>query len=408
MIKFDNKNIIPKLFAVFFALIIWVYVMDESNPVKTRDEQNIPIDFLNMESMEQAGLVIKGETDDKIRVRFSGRRDVIQNISRNQIKASVDLLGFRAGINSIPVEVTMPGDVEVDYNPKYIRVELEEIISKQKPIKVTIEGVPRKGYTLGELQYEPRIVWVEGAESLVNSVEAVEAVIKLSEESQNVSTLFPLRPVNARGEEIPNLKLQTSHVNVDLPVNQLKTVDIYPVVEASPAEGYEITSIVVEPGTVTIKGQQEILADINRINTEAVNLNNLSANIEQKVKLEFPEGAVEVDSLDAKILITVEPLIEKEFEILRRELEFRNLDTGLKVDKSEIPETLRVRIVATERIMTTIRKENIKVVVDMEGLGENQHSVEPLVEVPLVVERRVKEIRLEPKSLSISVMIEDD
>lgn len=407
MSNFNQKNLMPKVFAIFFALIIWVYVMSEINPRITKDEQNISVDFLNAEEMLQSGLAIKGETDHTIRVRIVGRRDEVQKITRGQIRATADILGFRPGINNIPVEVTVPGEVEVDWNPRFIRVELEEIISKQKPINVVIEGAPRRGYTLGELQYEPTVVWVEGAESLVNSVEVVEAIIKLSEEFQNINTSYSLRPLNSRKEEVPNVRLQTTHVNVNLPIDQLKTVDINPIVEVTAAEGHEINNVSVEPSTVTIRGQKEIVDIVESINTEAITINNISENISRRVSLNLPEGIAVVDSTEVNLVITVESLVEETFDIARDNINFKNLAPGLRIDTNDIPNELQVRILANETVLEAVNSDNINIVIDMEGLEENQYTVEPVVEVPFLIERRAKEIQLIPKSVNIRVTSEN-
>ncbi|SNT05669.1 YbbR domain-containing protein [Anaerovirgula multivorans] len=407
MSNFNQKNLMPKIFAIFFALTIWVYVMSEINPRITKDEQNIPVEFLNAEEMLQSGLAIKGETDHTIRVRIVGRRDEVQRITRGQIRATADILGFRPGINNIPVEVTVPGEVEVDWNPRFIRVELEEIISKQKPVNVVIEGAPRRGYTLGELQHEPTVVWVEGAESLVNSVEVVEATIKLSEEFQNINTSYSLRPLNSRKEEVPNVRLQTTHVNVNLPIDQLKTVDINPIVEVTAAEGYEINNISVEPSTVTIRGQQEIVDTVENIDTEAIAINNISENISRRVSLNLPEGIAVVDSTEVNLAITVDSLVEEIFDIARDNINFKNLAPGLRIDTNDIPNELQVRILANETVLEAVNSDNINIIIDMEGLEENQYTVEPVVEVPFLIERRAKEIQLIPKSVNIRVISEN-
>lgn len=407
MTKTKQNNLMPKIFAILFAFIIWLYVMSEINPRITSNPIDVPIEFLNEEEMRQAGLVIKGEADHSIKVRLSGRRDEVQKISKGQIKATADLLGFKAGIHNIPVEVSVSGDVEVDY-PRYVRVELEEIVSKQKPVNVAIEGTPRKGFTLGEIQYEPTVVWIEGAESLVNSVEVVKATIKLSEEAQNIVTLLPLKPLNSRGEEVPNIKLQTPNVNIVLPVDQLKTIDIHPIVKVDPADGYEVNSITVEPKTVTIRGQQEIIGEINSIDTESVTIEGVSESIKQKISLILPEGVIAVDATEVDLIITVEPLVEKSFNISRDDITFMNLTTGLKIDKKEIPEVIQVKIVASETIMRGVKADDINIVIDMEGLEENQYAIEPVVEVPFLVERRAKSIELLPKTVNVKVVSQNN
>ena len=404
MKRFNNKNLMPKILSILFALIMWIYVMDELNPRRTRDEQNIPVEFLNMQAIEQEGLVLKGEKDFTIRVRINGRIDEIYKIKRSQIQAKADLLGFKSGINNVPVEVSVPGDVEVDFNPKHIRVELEEIIGRRKPVEISVEGSPERGHVLGELQYDPTSVLVEGPESLVNSVDKVVGVIKLSEDFQSISQPVSLHPINSRGEQVANINLQPKQVMVNLPMDQLKTVAINPLVDVNPAEGYEISNIVIEPSTVTIRGQHEQIDNIKSINTEAITIDNLSSNLDREIRLDIPETGIDVDVGVVKLIITVEELSEKSFEISRDNIEFRNIPRELDIDKSQIPRLLELRILAKESVVGSLNNEDLKLVVDMEGLEEGNHTLEPVIEVPMGVERRAKRIQLIPKTIDIRLI----
>lgn len=405
--SFNLKNWTPKIISVFFALIIWVYVMSEINPRTIRNEHNIPIHFLNIEEMQQKGLAIKGDLDHTISVRIIGRRDAVYRVSRGQIKATADLLGYRTGINNIPVEVSALEEVEIDFNPKFIRVELEEIISKEKPVKITVEGSPHTGFAIGELQYEPTTVWAKGPESLVNSIERVEGTVKLTGEAQNFTSKLPLKPLNSRGEEVANITLETSYVNVNLPIDQTKTVKINPKTEITTAEGYEISGITVSPNTVTLRGQQEILESIESIDTETIIINNISEDIVRKGKLSLPEGVTIVGTEEVDINITVEPLIEKNFSIEKENIDFRNVKEGFTLDLRDVPDILQVKILGNKAVLEDIDVTDIKIIIDMTGLEANQYTIEPILEIPFLVERKVKKVELTPKTLSVRVAAEN-
>ncbi|AKL96941.1 hypothetical protein CACET_c34980 [Clostridium aceticum] len=405
---FKRKNLMAKIISILFALTIWIYVMSEINPRITRDEQNIPVEFVNAEEMRQNGLVVKGDTDYTIRVRITGRRDEVYRIARGQIKATADLLGYRAGVNNIPVEITIPGEVEVDYNPKFIRVDLEEIVSKQKPVNVTVEGTPRSGYVLGSVAYEPRVVWVEGPESLVNSVEVAESSVKLSEEFQNVHSQFPLRPLNSRGEEVQGVNISPAHVDITLPIDQLKTVEVTSVVETTAAEGYEISNISINPNRITIRGQQEIIDAIETIETERITINNITENITRTVALRLPEGVAAVDPTEVSMTVSVEEIKEVVIQIPREQINFTNLREGLTLDTSDVPEILQVKILGNETLAQSINREDINIIVDMEGLDENEYTIEPIVELPFLIQRRARRVELVPNTVNIKVISQND
>ena len=407
MASFKSRNWTPKIIAVFFALIIWLYVMSEINPRTIRPEHNIPIQFINVDTIDQKGLAIKGSLDHNISVRIIGRRDAVYRVDRGQIKATIDLLGYSNGINNIPVEVSPLEDVEIDFNPKFIRIELEEIITKEKPVKITVEGSPDTGFTMGELQYDPTTIWVKGPESLVNSIEIVGAIVKLNGDTQNLATKIPLIPLNSRGEEVKNITLGSSYANINLQIDQRKTVNINPKTEITTKDGYEVNTITVNPNTVTLRGQRESLEKIEFIDTETVVLNNISEGTVKKARLNLPEGVVATDIEEVDINITVEELIEKSFSIEREKIEFKNLKEGFTLDVMEVPETLQVKVLGNKAVLEGINVKDIKIIVDMEGLEANQYTIEPILEIPFSIEREVKNMELIPNTINIRVVGEN-
>ncbi|NLM04019.1 MAG: hypothetical protein GX214_03260 [Clostridiales bacterium] len=404
MTSFKSKNWTPKIISIFFALIIWLYVMSEINPKVIRNENNIPVHFLNVDEMQQNGLVVKGDTDYTINVRIIGRRDAVYRISRGQIKVTADLLGYQPGINTIPIEVEELENVEIDFNPKFIRVELEKLISKEKPVKVIVEGNPDDGFVMGELEYEPKAVWIDGAESLVNSVEYVGANMKLVGEGESLEKQLPLKPLNSRGEEVRNVTLGTSHVNVRLPIYLQKTVRINPQTEIQATTGYEIVDVKVNPATVVLRGQRDVLGTIDFIDTELLILDNISENTTRNVKLILPEGIITSDISEVSINIAVEEILEKTFNIRKEDINFKNIKEGYSLDLNDVPDTFEVRVLADEETLDQLELKDIKVTIDMKELEENEYTIQPILEIPYIIERKIKDVELIPGTVNIKVV----
>ncbi|ABR50386.1 YbbR family protein [Alkaliphilus metalliredigens QYMF] len=408
MSKFNKRNLTPKVLSILFALLMWIYVMGAINPRVTRDLSNIPVDLLYIDELRQEGLVLMDNEEFTVRVRLTGRRDEVYNVSLDQVRVRADLRGFRLGTNNVPVEVTAPNNVDVDYNPRFIRVELEEIVSKQKEVRVEVVGEPAEGYAMGNPQYRPTVVSVEGPESIVNSVEYVRATLNLNGERENVSVSLPLQALNSRGGEVTNVEVKTPYVDVDLQIDQMRTVTVEAVTDIQLAEGYRISNINVTPERVTLRGQADILAEIESIQTAPINISNLQEDRTVEAILVLPEGVTVVGDNDVTVTITVERVAERVFTLERDKVQFRNLANGLVVNQEAIPQTLEVTVTGPEDVVTEIQQENISIIVDLQGLDENEYTIEPIVSLPFNIQTQIDDISLNPTDIQITLSSEID
>ena len=407
MIKLMNRRLAAKLISVFFAMILWLFVMSEINPSITREELNVPVQLVNETILQQAGLVVFGNPEPTVRVRLSGNRDQVQRISRNNIEARLDLRGYQEGSNSIPIEVTVPGGVEVDWTPKFATIELERIVSKQKEVVVNIEGQTATGYMLGIPELRPSQVWIEGPESFVNSVEMVTADLTLENQRDNISLSLPLRAVNSRGEEVAEVNVRTTLVDLFVAIDQLKSVPVELNIDVEAEEGYQVVSLISDPVDVTIRGQESILSNITQVTTEAFRLEELNESTEVEIPLSLPSGVQAHDRQSITVWIEVEPMIDETYVIPRESYRIMNLSQDLILDQESLPERLEITINTLASIAETLDPRTIFVFIDLEDLEEGVHEIIPLVQLPAHVESSVNETIIDPEVFMVELIPRD-
>lgn len=403
MNKTGIKNLAPKIISILFALILWIYVIGTINPRTSRNISNIPVKLENIEEIKNQGFVLVGDGDFTARVRLAGRRDEVYSVSSDQIELKADLRGYRLGTNNIPIEVSVPGNLDVDVNPRYIEVNLEEIIKKQRDVQVITSGIPKESFAVGELQYRPTVTWIKGPESYVNSVENVIAQLDITGVSDELLLSLPLKPVNSRGEEVPNIDVETSYTDISLSIDLLKTVSINPNYSINTTEDYEITNVEVNPKEITLKGQRQILSTISEISTELIELENITENKEIETKLDFPDGVTVQNDTDIIVDINVEPIEEKNFQISTDKIEFNNLSENLKIDTSNVPESLNVTITAVKDVLDRMNTDDIRAVVDLSGLNVDKYDIEPIIEISFNIRADIKDIKVDPEVINIEL-----
>ncbi|QUH18905.1 CdaR family protein [Alkaliphilus sp. B6464] len=404
MNKTGIRNLAPKIISILFALVLWIYVMSVINPRVSRDLVNVPVKLVNLEELKKQGIVIVGSEDFRVRVRLTGRRDEVFKISPEQIQIEADLRGYKLGVNNVPLEISALNNIGIDVSPRFIRVELEGIIKKQRDVKVSITGSPKKNYVVGNLDYKPTAIWIEGPESYVNSVENVVAKLDVTGETKNLLLSLPLKPVNSRGEEVPGVEVKTAYVDVSLSIDLLKSVPIKPDLQVTTGDGHVISNVEINPKEVILKGQEEILKGITEITTDIVQVENLATDQVIETKLKLPQGVTLQEEVPITVSISLEKVEEETFKIPKDKIIFNNLNEKLKVDKNNIPESVDVKVVALRNVLDSIKESDISIEVDLNELNANEYTIEPVVQLPFIIERDVKEVQLSPETINIKLV----
>ena len=404
MNKTGIRNLAPKIISILFALVLWVYVMSVINPRVSRDLVNVPVKLVNLEELKAQGLVLVGSEDFRVRVRLTGRRDEVFKISPEQIQIKADLRGYKLGVNNVPLEISAPNNIGIDVSPRFIRVELEEITKKQRDVKVLITGSPKKNYVVGNLDYKPTAIWIEGPESYVNSVENVVAKLDVTGETKNLLLSLPLKPVNSRGEEVPGVEVKTAYVDVSLSIDLLKSVPIKPDLQVTTGDGHVISNVEINPKEVILKGQEEILKGITEIITDIVQVENLATDEVIETKLKLPQGVTLQEEVPITVSISLQKVEEETYKIPKDKIIFNNLNEKLKVDKNNIPESVDVKVVALRSVLDSIKESDISIEVDLKELTANEYTIEPVVQLPFTIEKDVKELQLNPETINIKLV----
>ncbi|MEG0480625.1 MAG: hypothetical protein RR539_06455, partial [Clostridium sp.] len=58
MVQKDNQKVAAIAISIFLALLLWIYVMGEQNPVQTRSVDNVRVSLENTENITRNNLVL--------------------------------------------------------------------------------------------------------------------------------------------------------------------------------------------------------------------------------------------------------------------------------------------------------------------------------------------------------------
>lgn len=370
--------------SIVVALLLWMYVITDQNP-KTSDYINeVSVEFTNIETLEEKGLVISNPQEHFINIRVYGRRNQLYKINKNAVRVEADLSRLNTkGSHFLPVSIYgIPDDVEItSKSPDVIEITLDQIVTQERNIKIEIQGNPAEGMSALSYISNPTKATIEGAEGILNSVSEVNATIDISNESTEISRRLPLKAVDINGNEVQGVSISPENVDVTIPIAPTKKVPIMPQINGKVSEDYLVTNVVTNPIDINIGGSSEKLNDIASISTENINVTGQTKSFEKKVKLLLPEG-VEVINGEAAIIVkvTIQPYIEKTFQISN--INTTNLKDNLEIEGQILEEPIAIILKGIGNQIEEFKEENISLYIDASNLQEGRHEVKINIELP--------------------------
>ena len=161
------------LLALFVALIFWTL---ESAPRRERLVER-PVDVpLTLVGIPR-DLIITTPVQETINVRLRGQPSVLRSLTSQNVEATLDLSGSRAGdvrISIRPQAFNLPDHVEVvSIDPATLSFRLENRRQAVVPIRPFPVGELPPGYSLGEILVSPDQAQISGPASVVRGVTEV-------------------------------------------------------------------------------------------------------------------------------------------------------------------------------------------------------------------------------------------
>jgi YbbR domain-containing protein len=396
-----------KIASLILAFLLWLVIINFSDPVIKRTYTNIPVTVSNVSYIESLGMsyqVVDGF--DTVSVTVKGNRSVIDSLSPSSIKANADLtqiVSLSSDPVMVPVTVSIAGVPQdsISVNPSNIEITLEDMESKSFVINATAgDTTPANGYEVASLTASPDTVTIRGGKSLVDKIDKVMANVDVSNMSADGTLNASLSVYDKNGDVLDNTQMSyltfsvdESEVAVSVTLNQvLSDVKVRAETYGSPADGYQVGSVSVTPSTLSVVGDAASLAafkadggeiDINSA-SRAVDVSGASSDVEIKVDISdyLPDGiSLESDLTDTVVVsVKILPDDSQSYELSTKNITVSNLGAGLNAVFAD--QTLDIRVKGSKSSLESLTAAQITAAVDLSGKSAGTYKVPVSVTLP--------------------------
>lgn len=384
--RFFTENIGLKLLSVVIAALTWIVVVNVQNPQTTVTFSAVAT-ITNGDIITEKNQVYEvKDNSDLIKFEVTGPRTIVKGLTATDFSVIADMNNFIWNNGVVAVSVTplrYKNDVTVKIVNPNIKIEVEELVTKQFAVNTATNGKPKTGYAEGELSCYPGTVTITGPESLMNEIEKVVATIDI--EGMYDDRTQSIRPTlyNASGDRIEskNITIEPSVVEVTAVILETKTVPVIIDYFGELPEGYALDALSVLPSTVKIKGKRSVLAAIDKIEipTEILDLSNKTDTYELPIDITnyLPEGVYLVDPDQASCIIRAEvgKKVSKTIEIPVSYISVINLGEGYRLDYNQT--TFIVTVQGSEHTVSTLDSSHFTLILDLSGYSPGSYRVKP-------------------------------
>lgn len=389
-----TNNLGYKILSVVFAIMLWLTVLNVSDPQKTATISNIPITILNENAVTGQDMVYKITSGKTATVEVTGPRTIIDSLEASSFEATVDLSKLSI-TNALQVDVELVtasyrSKVDIDVKTT-MRIEVEELLEDEFAVEVNYkaQGTLPDGYVVHETSLDVEKVKVKAPVSTMNKIAKVAVQIDLSGQTDDFQVTEKLYAYDARGNvldaEANDITFEVLTSKVDVVIYSVKQI---PVIYEIAEENYENTIFVgteLSREHITIKGRKEALDTISelKLDTSALQISEEQEQYELTYDVQslLPAGVyLYGDVKNVTITVNTDAIITKSFTVPVADIAIKTPAEGFTayIDTTgEITYTLRGR----KSVLDAFAQEDNMLYVSAKNLVEGEYDLEVLMDL---------------------------
>lgn len=385
----DNFKI--KIISLLSAMVLWTYVMAIVDPEETKLFENIPVTITNINELNEKNLIIYPEKDLTTDIYVTGKLSNIKKVSKDDISVYGQINSPMEGKNQIYLKVSTSQRISYDFKNSVMIVTLEKLVNENKNININISGNGKNDVDSITLEDNINKIMVSGPRTLVDKVKNIVGTVNVDNNLSDFSQSIKLEPVDSKGKVVEGVKLEKNSISANVTLLTEKVVPIKLNLSNNIESdiNYEISQ-----DTVTIKGKKDIVDSIEYIESQPIDLSQLSSEIDKDVYLQIPNGI----AVDTKF-ITIKKVSEEntisEYIYMPEDIDIRNNINNIDRSTIKIPDKINVSIeyLQSEGL---INKDDIKLYIDL-----NELSSDNTCKIKYESKYDIEKINIEPDIVTV-------
>lgn len=371
------KNGKLKFMAAVGTIVLWTVLMNNINPMQSVLIQDVPVTLLNTRAITDEGMSYHVTSGSTVDVEVSGRRSVVDNITKEDLAAYADMSKLSiTNAAEIRVNCKVSG-VTAESKETMMVIAVEDTKELDYDIKVKTVGEVASGNYINAITPEHKSLKIKGPVTMVNVIGDVVAEYDISsaKDGDVLVTDIVIYDKNGMVMDTKDLQLGFETVSATVSMYETKTVPLTVSVMGISDDG-EITSYTYDKNDIIIAADELTLEATKGIFMEVpVNIDS-SVDSSEFVKVvnmaDFLPKNVFLAEKENKLAINVsyEKYVEKNVDV-----KIEMINKSRKLEYSA--ESLSVRVRGTKEDIDTLE---ITGIIDVNGLEAGVYPVDVFID----------------------------
>lgn len=383
---FKRFNVLPKIFCVLVAFLIWLYVTAVESPDHEETITSVPVELFGVGTLEsEHNLSPVSGREIKIDIVVKGQQSTISRYSVEDYKVIADISGLKtAGRHTVNLSFDMPSGVTMSSSSaSSIEVYIDENIEADVEVRPSV--MYSSEYAIGEYTLDYDVIKVTGPKKYVDEVAYAEVSVNAGKITSTKSVTGTLVLKNSSNMPItsPYLKMSREQVEVTIPVYVTKEVQV----KVPYKYGYyskDTAAVRIEPSTITVEGELSALSSVDYIYTELLDEKAIDGNVvlEQRIDFEKLPPNVRISKSEKEtvsVSIQHKATEKKRFSVNSKQFSVIGAE-GMNYDI--INDSLSVVVRGKSEALKELKADSFKIIIDLTGYEASSE----IVEVPYSVE----------------------
>jgi len=301
MLRRVTQNWQLKLLSLGIALVVWVYVLEQSDPWEQKDV-SLTVAAAGLANDEMATEVKPAA----VTATFEGRREALALLAAKPPEAVANVGGRAIGEYEVPV--TVPGgELPRGVRLKRLAVEdvtvtLDERTQEKRVLWVDVRGRTAPEFRVQSYDCTVKQVTLSGPREMVANARAV-APVDVSGLNANKTLEARVEVRDTQGVRLDKVLVSPAQVEVTIHLDRVnvKTVPIILGRVRVPA-GERVTSVSLDPQVVTLSGEPGALLRVEAVATEPLTVQGAGGHY--TLQLRAPGGTTIAS--DSSVRVSVE------------------------------------------------------------------------------------------------------
>mgnify|MGYP002328017527 CR=1 FL=1 len=360
------------------SITLWIYMSSVDKEVITQVFRGVKVEIEGEDILRDSrNMVITDMDTNTVTVVLEGPRRIIGSWDSDSITAVIDVSTItRSAYTSKQYVINYPDGTdtssikEIRKTPETINFMVSPQVSKTIQVRGSFDGELAEGYTAEMPVFEPSTIVITGAEAYIKDVSYAWVTFGdgVVDSTYKVETGFTLMDEGGMPLSNTGITFSTDVVTATLPVLDLKEVKLdVNIIEGAGATAAN-TKVTIEPSTLMLAGDSELLEGMNRIVLDTIDLTDFTSTFSDVYTIPLDNGLRNITGeTEAKVTIEITGLTTKDFKVSN--ISYINNTAGYEANI--LSESLNVKLRGKEELLSQIKADNIRAVADLTDFDES-------------------------------------